>query len=169
MSQLVNDRFDESTSEIRDRQNRERNVVIFKLSEPVTNIISERQNKDLTSVQDMIIHMAAETEEEVAVEKVIRLGRRHENYQTSPRPAIVTFTNLEGKRSFLRNSSSLKDSEDVNINNISCANDLTKKDRDRETELVSERNEKNSSEGGPWRYVIRGAPGERTILKIKKQ
>ena len=48
-------------------------------------------------------------------------------------------------------------------------NDLTKKDRERELELVAERNQKNSLEVGLWKFVIRGPPGYRKLQKTRKQ
>ena len=60
---------------------------------------------------------------------------------------------------FLRRSNTLKSSENELFSKVSVANDLTKKDRERELELVSMKNKKNSEGVGPWKYVIRGPPG----------
>ena len=49
------------------------------------------------------------------------------------------------------------------------SNDLTKKDREREAELVTLKKSKNESEVGPWKYLIRGPPGDRRIIKIPKR
>ena len=70
------------------------------MQEPNTNIITERQAKDLENVNAMIDHMNTENEQEVAIEKIIRLGTRHKNCMENPRPIIVAFTNLEGKKVF---------------------------------------------------------------------
>ena len=99
-AKLVEDKVDEKEHEILERQNREKNVIIFKLNEPNTNIIAERQAIDLDSVNKMIDIMNTENEQEVAVEKIIRLGARDKNYIQNPRPTIVSFTNLEGKKVF---------------------------------------------------------------------
>ena len=96
----------------------------------------------------MIEFMAAETEEEVAVEKIIRLGAKHKQMKENPRSVIVTFTNIEGKRSFLRNAKNLKNSDDEIIKTLGIANDLTKKDIEKEAELVTMKMEKKLSGGG---------------------
>ena len=166
---LVESKVEEKENDISERQNREKNVIIFKLQEPNTNIITERQAKDLENVNAMIDHMNTENEQEVAIEKIIRLGTRHKNYKENPRPIIVAFTNLEGKKSFLRNSQTLRECDNETIKMVSVANDLTKRDRARESELVNLRKEKNAEEVGPWKYVIRGPPGDRKIVKLPKQ
>ena len=166
---LVESKVEEKENDISERQHREKNVIIFKLQEPNTNIITERQAKDLENVNAMIDHMNTENEQEVAIEKIIRLGTRHKNYKENPRPIIVAFTNLEGKKSFLRNSQTLRECDNETIKMVSVANDLTKRDRARESELVNLRKEKNAEEVGPWKYVIRGPPGDRKIVKLPKQ
>ena len=62
----------------------------------------------------------------------------------------------------------MKGSTNEKIKNVAISNDLTKKDRERELELVAERNQKNSLEVGPWKFVIRGPPGDRKLQKNKK-
>lgn len=44
---------------------------------------------------------------------------------------------------------------------------MTKKDREHENELKEEKFSKNAEVEGNWRYVIRGSPGERKLLKIQ--
>ena len=86
---------------------------------------------------------------EVAVEKTIILGVRHKDYQQNPRPVLVTFTNIQAKKCFHRNSKLLNDSADELYKKISIANDMTKKAREKELELVSQNKEKNPSKVGP--------------------
>lgn len=155
-------------SELSERLNKANNIIIFNLNEPKTNNIVERQQKDLDVVNEMIEFMQVECMEEVAVEKLSRMGARSRDYENSPRPTIVKFSNIEGKRAFLRHSYVLKQSGNENVKKASFQNDLTRKDRETELALVTERNQKNSQEEGPWKYVIRGPPGERALKKINK-
>ena len=62
----------------------------------------------------------------------------------------------------------MKGSTNEKIKNVAISNDLTKKDREREFELVAERNQKKFLEVGPWKFVIRGPPGNRKLQKNKK-
>ena len=70
------------------------------MDEPQTNLVIERQAKDKEVVKGMIDHMGIETEEEVNIEKIIRLGGRSVNYKEQPRPVVVTFSNIDSKRTF---------------------------------------------------------------------
>ena len=47
---LVDNKIDEIDKHITDRQSRERNVIIFRIEEPNTNLIKERQAKDLETL-----------------------------------------------------------------------------------------------------------------------
>ena len=169
VNKLVDNKIDEIDKHITDRQSRERNVIIFRMEEPNTNLIKERQAKDLETLNEMIEQIAVESEEEIKIDKIIRLGTRGANFKDNPRPAIVSFSTIESKKFFLRNSNALKGSTNEKIKNVAISNDLTKKDRERELELVAERNQKNSLEVGPWKFVIRGPPGDKKLQKTRKQ
>lgn len=160
---------DETDKEAVDRKNREQNVIVFNMKEPKTNLISERQQLDIDEVNKLIDFLQVESFEDLTIEKVARMGIRPKNVETTPRPLIVKFKHLEAKRAFLRYSYGLKDSDDEHIQNISVQNDMTKKDREAENELVKKMKQKNSQGTGPLKYVIRGPPGERNLMQIKRQ
>ena len=166
---IIDGKFEENEKLASDRQSTERNIVIFRMDEPQTNLVIERQAKDKEVVKGMIEHMGIETEEEVNIEKIICLGGRSVNYKEKPRPVVVTFSNIDSKKNFLRRSNALKNSENETFKKVAVANDLTKRDKDKELELLSLRNPKNSDEVGPWKYVIRGPPGDRKLVKLRKQ
>ena len=166
---IIDGKFEGNEKLASDRQSRERNIVIFRMDEPQTNLVIERKAKDKEVVQGMIDHMGIETEEEVNIEKIIRLGGRSVNYKEKPRPVVVTFSNIDSKKNFLRRSNALKNSENETFKKVAVSNDLTKRDREKELELLSLRNQKNSNEVGPWKYVIRGPPGDRKLVKLRKQ
>ena len=168
VNKLVDEKIEEIDKQITDRQSRERNVIIFRMDEPNTNLIKERQAKDLETLKEMIGQIAVESEEEIKIDKIIRLGTRGTNFKDNPRPVVVSFASIESKKFFLRNSNILKGSANEKISKVAISNDLTKKDRERELELVAERNQKNSLEVGPWKFVIRGPPGDRKLQKIRK-
>ena len=149
MCKLIGDKFEESEKDVSERQNRERNIIIFKLPEPNTNLTTERKTKDLENINKMIDFMYTENEQDVIVEKIIRLGARHKEYQQNSRPVLVTFINFQAKKSFLRNSKLLKDSNDKVHKQVAIANDMTKRDREKELELVNQRREKKLGSGGP--------------------
>ena len=60
VNKLVDEKIEEIDKQITDRQSRERNVIIFRMDEPNTNLIKERQAKDLETLKEMIEQIAVE-------------------------------------------------------------------------------------------------------------
>ena len=50
---------------------------------------------------------------------------------------------------------------------MTIQNDMSQKDHEHERELVLEKFSKNAEAAGNCRYVIRGPPGERKLIKIR--
>ena len=150
------------------RQSRERNVIIFRMDEPNTTLIKERQAKDLETLKEMIEQIAVESEEEIKIDKIIRLGTRGTNFKDNPRPAVVSFASIESKKYFLRNSNILKGSANEKISKVAISNDLTKKDRERELELVAEKKKKKLFGGGSVEICDTGPTRGQKVAKNKK-
>ena len=72
----MDNKIDEIDKHVTDRQSRERNVIIFRMVEPNTNLIKERLAKDLETLNEMREQIAVESEEEIKIDKIIRLGTR---------------------------------------------------------------------------------------------
>ena len=161
VSQAVKERMAEKDRDIADRQSRERNIIIFNMPEPLTNLIDQRKQDDREQVDNIIGNLGLETAEPVTVEKVTRLGFRKLKPDKNPRPVIVCFSTVETKKQVLKNAAKLKNSEDEVIKRCRVSNDMTKKDREAEKALVQQKFSKNEEETGKWKYVIRGPPGER--------
>ena len=168
VSQAVKERMAEQDRDIADRQSRERNIIIFNMPEPLTNLIDQRKQDDREQVDNIIGNLGLETAEPVTVEKVTRLGFRKQKPNENPRPVIVCFSTVEAKKQVLKNAAKLKNSEDEAIKRCRVSNDMTKKDREAEKALVQQKFSKNEEETGKWKYVIRGPPGERQLRKILK-
>ena len=168
VNKLVDEKIEEIDKQITDRQSRERNVIIFRMDEPNTNLIKERQAKDLETLKEMIEQIAVESEEEIKIDKIIRLGTRGTNFKDNPRPVVVSFASIESKKFFLRNSNILKGSANEKISKVAISNDLTKKDRERELELVAERNQKKLFGGGSVEICDTGPTRGQKVAKNKK-
>ena len=167
VTNIVDTKIAESEKEMGDRQSREKNFILFKAAEPKTNIIDERVAADKELIGKIITEMNFETRENFEISKVIRLGIKKQDPQENPRPLLVTLSTFEAKKAFLKHASKVKNSSDESLKNLTIQNDMTKRDREREYDLVQEKFAKNSEIEGNWRYVIRGPPGERTLVKIK--
>lgn len=166
VSKLVTEKIVENEREMLDRQSREKNVIIFKLEEPASNLIDERHTQDLNNLKQIVDCIATETDTEISINRITRMGARKNNVN---RPVIVSFSTIDGKKKFLRYANALKNSDKEFIKNVAVSNDLTIKDRERELALVNQKQQKNSELTGPWKCVIRGPPGDRRLLKVRKE
>ena len=128
VSQAVKERMAEQDRDIADRQSRERNIIIFNMPEPLTNLIDQRKQDDREQVDNIIGNLGLETAEPLTVEKVTRLGFRKQKPNENPRPVIVCFSTVEAKKQVLKNVAKLKNSEDEAIKRCRVSNDMTKKD-----------------------------------------
>ena len=143
-----------------------KNVIIFKAKESNTNLIDERTKSDKELISKIVDEMNLDTEQ-INIEKAVRLGRRKDDPQENPRPLVITFSTLTAKKEFLKNANKLKQSADASMNVMTIQNDMSQKDREHERELVLEKFSKNAEVAGNCRYVIRGPPGERKLIKIR--
>ena len=66
---LIDGKFEENEKLASDRQSREKNVVIFRMDEPQTNMVRERQAKDVEVIKDMIAHMNIKLSRKLALRK----------------------------------------------------------------------------------------------------
>lgn len=164
---VVGDKIAENEKEISNRKSRERNLVLFNLPEPETNSINERIKADAEVVTKMIEYLNIETIDGIEVEEATRLGARKENPKENPRASIIKFKTIEAKKTILTNAHKLANSNNDILKNIKINNDLSKKDRETEKELLKKKAAKNLEEQGPFKHVIRGPPGERRIVRIR--
>ena len=67
---IIQSKVEESEKEVADRQSRERNIVVFGMPEPNTNLIKDRQKKDFETIDGIIQFLNLGNDDlEVAVEK----------------------------------------------------------------------------------------------------
>jgi hypothetical protein len=90
--------------------------------------------------------------------------------ETASRPVLVKFTEEKFKTTMKKQLYKLKDSK---YKTISIRDDLCKEDREREKLLRQEAEQKNADnrdnrDGDPtWKYVVRGEPWDRKVVRIK--
>ena len=79
---------------MRDRQSRQKNVIIFKAKESNTNLIEERTKSDKELISKIIDEMNFDTEQ-IHIEKAVRLGRR-----PSGKPSTISYNifNTDSKK-----------------------------------------------------------------------
>ena len=147
---------DSIIKELQIREERKRNVIIYNLEEPATNLKEERkQVEEITTLCDdsLLKH---------TFKDVVRLGKKKED---KPRPLKFTLVSSDDKRIFFRNLKNLKDN--VKFGSISVNHDLTNLEREQEKKLYEEAKKLTVDSQGEAKYKVRGPPWDRTIVKMK--
>jgi hypothetical protein len=159
------------SSSVNDRLGRKKNVVIFGIEEPDTNVKEETKQHDTQTMKD-IYKLVTETDVQAQVDfETLRLGKKQEDrqddqHQKSKRPLLVKFHDEKTKGLFMRNLNKLKDSD----YKISVREDLSREDRQKEKTLRDEVTQKNLENKDPqWQYVIKGEAWNRKIVRVKKK
>jgi len=154
-------------TEIRDSKARENNVIIYQLQEPTAILKTDRVNHDKDKLNELMEKLGngINIDEDIDNGRLLRIGRRDES---KTRPLLVSFKHLEAKVKFMKSLTKLKSLEENDrLNKISVVHDMTKQEREHEVKLVTEMKEKNR-DSGDWIFKIRGPPGTRKLVQIKK-
>lgn len=151
-------------NEIEQRKIRANNIIIHGSTEKISANADERYEHDVEIVTT-VLNKCEITHQPRDIEKVIRIGRFDKD--KAKRPIIATLSNPEMKRSLLRNLKCLRESEGE-IKDYRVTNDLTKTEREYEKKLFSEAKELEKNTPGEYKFVIRGPPWDRKIVKMKK-
>ncbi len=155
---------------ISDRIARQKNIVIFNLSEADTNNSKELEKVDKEHIENIVKVTAGIEEARITVR---RLGKREkgqdeEDSQSSKnRPLLVTLPTEEAKVKVMKNLHNLRNSP---YNHVSVKHDMTRQEREEEKKLREEARQKNEEENDPnFHYLVRGLPWDRKITKVKKK
>ena len=143
---MVDDRIRRSTfrvaNEVEDRDKRRLSLIVHNMPERQDPEPESRQQEDIyTFEQTCSKHLKSE----VTITKAIRLGKKDPE-STKPRPLKVTVQQEQQKMSVLRNTVSLKDSDDIVAKNLRIHPDLTPAQQRAEKELREELKKKRNQE-----------------------
>ena len=150
-------------TEMKNRQQKEKNLVIYNLEEPATNLKKDRIEED----KNKIVKIATEILDIKHLKKddIIRAERLGEKKENS-RPLLLEFKDEKKRSLILRRAAKLKDSDHQHI---SITHDMTPNEREQLKKLREEAKQKQESEGGRWLYKVRGPPWALRIVKIEKK
>ena len=154
---------DKVCDSIKDREQRVKNIIIFKVTE-----------SEETSDSDIVDHISAHTTGRINIPCTTkRLGRIVENQDDTDtqrsRPLLVSFENEQDKIDVIRNAYKMRDAEEP-YNNMSIAQDMSPEERKQNRELketAKARNQANQNTNDL--YVVRGLPWDRKVVKVKKR
>ena len=152
-------------TELRDRKQRMKNVVMHRVGEAATDVnrAEDRREWDLKSCNNIFKALGTKLTSEAAVQFCRRVGERGE----TPRPLVVGFRTAEDKDLVLNNARKLKDTF---FNDVGIVPDLTTTERKEEAGMMSEVDQKNKErteedKAKNLHWMVVGKRGERRIIK----
>ena len=142
-----------------DRQEREKNIMMFNVKESQSE--ENQQIHDESLFSDLCCQTLGF--KKVPEAKIIRIRSKRTEYSN---PIKVTFSTSWDKRMFLANLYKLKTSE--TFSGIRVSHDMNLEDRSRNKELLKEAYELNNNvdKSSNIRFKVRGPPGAQKILKV---
>ncbi len=152
----------EHVKESKDREDRDQNLVIFRVDES-KKADPEMRQKDDAKFFDTLCKDHLEVGQ-IQVEKVIRLGKKEDG---KSRPMRITLKDKQDKRKIMSRLYRLKDAEQ-RFNNISVQNDMTQEEREKTKELLAVAKKKNEEEPSETHiYKVRGPPWDQQVVRLK--
>lgn len=160
--------LDTVMTEISERKNRERNIVVYGIPDQNNPSGKERKKEDLSKIKNIFSACTVELQEEDVLQ-ISRLGKYKspEGNEISKRPILVVLGSEHIKRDLFRNISKLRNNDQFTGVNIS--NDMTLNERRTEKKLRDEAKEKEERSSGEFVFRVRGPPWARRVVKIAKK
>lgn len=160
------DPTEQAVKEIRDSENRKANIVIFKAAESEFEDIEDRKNYDFGIIKDLMALNKININRS-CVGNIVRLGQRRAE---GPRPLLVTFTSVEEKINFLKNTRSDLMSTSEKFKNVFVKHDMTLREKETSIKLghlAKEKNEANQDQS--FFFKVRGPPQNMRIVKVQRK
>ena len=152
------------TLEIKDKEDRRNNIILFKVPECQPGSYEEVMKHDeefCLKLCDDILEIEITRED---IKRMFRIGKRG----PEPRPLLVHLSSGSLKNRVMESSFKLRNAE--NFKQVTISHDMTKQEREQCKQLVTEARDLESREqSGEYIYRVRGAPGDMKIVKIKKR
>ena len=116
------------TREMEDRHDRANNIIMFNVPESSAGTRIEQQGDNTNIVKKICVILGADNAQIINR----RLGRKLE---TETRPIRVELTDINNKKTILKNARHLREEEDLTLRNVYIAQDLTPSQREEQKEL----------------------------------
>ena len=141
---------------------REKNMVIYRAKESTSNLKNEIMNHDKDILRKLLAQCDTEYEEGT-IDKILRLGRKEKD---KTRPLLVCFKDLDTKKSLFSKLKNLQQAPEE-LRALSISHDYTPEEREENKKLREEAKELEAKDP-EHKYVIRGPPWNREIIKVAK-
>ncbi len=161
---LVQDEVSRVLGERDERDSRRNNFIIHNMPESDKEEDEDKKEQDLSLCLSLISMQLRLTCKPPI--NVIRLGAQRDG---KPRPVKVIMCDENDKVNILRSTYRLKGAPEP-YKLMSLATDMSREERERNSELVAEARRMNDDEqSGDWLHVVRGNPWQRKILRVKRR
>ena len=132
--------IEQSFDELKDREDRKNNLIVFNLKESIKQDIDEAATEDLQQLKEILKLTNPEMTENIikdmTTEKITRLGRKTTSKDSKPRPLKINLPNEATKYKIIRKTYRLKSCSDHP--KIGFKFDLTRQQQSEERELRKE-------------------------------
>lgn len=136
---ISNNDFEEVVQEIRERQKKQNNIILFGMKEQNGLSKDDRLNAEKDDVLKILTHLSPNFGE---ITNLYRLGK-YDKERVKPRPVKVCLANSEQGFNLLKKSSKLKESED--FKNVSIGSDQTPRQLEYYKEVKKELDERTAA------------------------
>ena len=160
-------------TQINDRLTRLKNIVVYNVPEGTSTLKADNAIHDTTLMKELLGHTTGGKYQPEDL-PVKRLGseqtKETETEETKKnRPLLVTFPEEDKKAIVMKNLYKLKN-KDEPFSGMIIKHDMSREDRENERLLQKEARERTQQEQTTnVVYLVRGRPGERQIIKVKKR
>lgn len=162
-SSVVNDKLEQS--EIKMREQKQKNIIMFKLPESKSTQSTEAYKEDF--VHSMKIIDPENKLESSDIVDLYRIGTKENAYD---RPVVIRFNSRERRNEILSLRNLSHKGKDSKITQVFLAPDRTKKEREAHKELVAElKRKRNSEENGANLIIRNGKIVQRQPFRYKPQ
>ena len=150
------------TAELKDRDERKRNFVVYGVKEVDTNLKEERVTHD----KEMVVKICKDVLKVTIATTDLKDARRMgEKIDTKSRPLKICLASESTKESIFKKLVRLRGSM---YDNLTFTHDMTKMEREHKNKMVAEARVLEAKDGGKWRYRVRGPPWDMKIVKLER-
>ena len=154
--------------EMKEREERSQNIVLYGLEEPSTSTVEDKKKEDKKRVEEVVKEIGVEMKGEIEIK--FRAGKKMEGDAGSrPRPLIVQVSDDETRERIFKGARNL--SRVPRMKNVFIGQDLTwaqreeaRKEEKQLRELADKKNEEAKNEGKSGKYVLVGQRGRRRLV-----
>ena len=162
---IVFEQRKEQQKELLEKEDREKNIVIFKSVEIEGEDLEERKKRDLTLTKKMMQEIERS---DIEIKGMFRVGafKAEENKTRKPRPLKICFHTKFDKESVMRNLYKLKESTEAEVKDIQVGHDLSRTERDMVKDKIEEAKNKGT-ETDFW--AVRGPPWALRLVRLDRR